>query len=245
MNKTEKIIMDMLCESTGKHMLDSGSAYGRFWEENQKNGPMTGPQKCDFWINEEEKTCELLPIVGIYDVFSEQLIYNKECEYLESLLPHKNYDILHYIEEQAKNENIISKSWYTDRVFNSYNSENALSQGYLGIFFKYNDEDYIAISIHNGCDIRGGYTDIHIFNVDIDEFVASHYDISIDCMRTNQSEPMCESGYQMYGDNTYYSHLEQKDVDEKYIFEHTYVDENGDLRCKECGGYVVCLPIQY
>ena len=38
---------------------------------------------------------------------------------------------------------------------------------------------------------------------------------------------------------------EQNDVDEKYIYENTYVDENNQLRCKECDGLVVCLPLQY
>ena len=33
---TAKIIYKMLTESTGKHMLDSGGAYGRHWERNQK-----------------------------------------------------------------------------------------------------------------------------------------------------------------------------------------------------------------
>jgi hypothetical protein len=34
--KTEKIIYKMLTENTGEHFLDSGGAYGRHWQRNQK-----------------------------------------------------------------------------------------------------------------------------------------------------------------------------------------------------------------
>jgi len=33
--KTKEIIYNMLTENTGRHMLDSGGAYGRNWERNQ------------------------------------------------------------------------------------------------------------------------------------------------------------------------------------------------------------------
>ena len=36
MKKTKEVIYQMLIESTGQHMLDSGGAYGRHWERNQK-----------------------------------------------------------------------------------------------------------------------------------------------------------------------------------------------------------------
>ena len=34
--KTEKIIYKLLTENTGEHFLDSGGAYGRHWQRNQK-----------------------------------------------------------------------------------------------------------------------------------------------------------------------------------------------------------------
>lgn len=33
--KTKHLIYEMLTENTGRHMLDSGGAYGRNWERNQ------------------------------------------------------------------------------------------------------------------------------------------------------------------------------------------------------------------
>ena len=36
MDRTEKVIYEMLTEGTGTHVLDSGGAAGRHWQHNQK-----------------------------------------------------------------------------------------------------------------------------------------------------------------------------------------------------------------
>ena len=33
---TEKMVFELITENTGQHFLDSGGAYGRHWERNQK-----------------------------------------------------------------------------------------------------------------------------------------------------------------------------------------------------------------
>ena len=247
---TEQVITEMLTESTGKAFMDSGDAYGRHWEENQKNGIKKGYQICDFYIDKEEQTCELIPTVPIFDVFSNTLQYTDECKYLESLIPQlASYDTLYWIQNEIQQnpKTVFQENTYigTD-IFNSYNRENFMSQDYMSIYFEYDNQPYIAISIHNGCDIRGGYTDVHIFDVGHeDEFLTAQTDISIDCLHTDGKIHMCESGYQMYDSNTYYSHLEQKDVDEHYVYQHTYVDDNNQLRCKECNGLIVCNASTY
>ena len=248
---TEKVITEMLTESTGKALMDSGDAYGRHWEENQQNGIKKGYQICDFYRNDEEQTCELLPVVPIFDVLSHYLQYTDECKYLESLLPKDTYGQmpLFWIEEEIKNnnKNFMENEYTGSSVCNTYNSEDFLSQGYMYIYFEYDYDTYIAISIHNGCDIRGGYTNVHIFNVGYeDEFLSAHIDASIDCLHTDGETHICESGYQVYGcGDEYYSYLEQNDVDQHYVYEHTYVDENKQLRCKECDGLIVCTALQY
>ena len=32
----KQVVYSMITENTGRHMLDSGGAYGRHWERNQK-----------------------------------------------------------------------------------------------------------------------------------------------------------------------------------------------------------------
>lgn len=34
-------------------------------------------------------------------------------------------------------------------------------------------------------------------------------------------------------------------VDDEYIFNHTYVDDNGDLRCKDCGELLMSEFMEY
>jgi hypothetical protein len=40
----DEVIKSQLTENTGRHLLDSGSAYGRHWEENQDNPPWEKPE---------------------------------------------------------------------------------------------------------------------------------------------------------------------------------------------------------
>ena len=48
---TQKLVYAMLTENTGRHMLDSGGAYGRNWERNQAN-------TIEDFDNEQEQTIE-------------------------------------------------------------------------------------------------------------------------------------------------------------------------------------------
>ena len=57
-------------------------------------------------------------------------------------------------------------------VFNSYNCDSCLSQViqfvYAGDFY---EDNIIALSIHNGADVRGGYTDYKIFSGDYESLL--------------------------------------------------------------------------
>ena len=292
---TKEVITKMLTESTGKANGDSGDAYGRHWERNQKDGIMTGHQICDFYRDDEDQTCELIPIIPIFDVFSHALRYTEECKHLESLIPSlESYDTLYWIQEEVEQGKAFEKlhdlvinnkinplllndfmpvhiqllgstigyatsilnalhstvfkedEYIGTSIFNSYNREHFMSQDYMSTYFEYDNDPYIAISIHNGCDIRGGYTDVHIFDVrQEDEFLTAQTDVSIDCLHTDGKIHICESGYQMYDSDTYYSYRKQGDVNKKYVYKNTYVDENNQLRCKECNGLIVCNALVY
>jgi hypothetical protein len=69
---------------------------------------------------------------------------------------------LEYEEEQTENIG----------VFNSYNCDSCLSQViqfvYAGDFY---EDNIIALSIHNGADVRGGYTDYKIFSGDYESLL--------------------------------------------------------------------------
>ena len=237
---TEQVITEMLTESTGKHFMDSGDTYGRHWEDNRKNGIKKGKQPLYAYRNDKNKTAELEVTIPIFDYLS-LMEYTEDCQMLESLLPNLNFDVLHYIEDVIKNPSNYQEElkvfqenqYFGSKVGNTYNGEDLLSQGFQYIWFEYEGEDYIAISIHNGCDIRGGYTDIHIFKAYYSEeiyFVKSEANIYCKCGMHNywQSEV-----------NHIEYWLNDDEVNEKFVYAHSYKDNDGILRCKYCNEPIV------
>jgi hypothetical protein len=49
------------------------------------------------------------------------------------------------------------------KSFNSYNGDSDLSQIIQGSWLTVDDEQYLLLQIHGGCDARGGYTDAKLF----------------------------------------------------------------------------------
>lgn len=243
---TEKIITEMLTESTGKASGDSGDTYGRHWEENQRDGIKTGGQPIYWGIDEENKSYSISSSVPIFDFLSETVQYTEECQMLESLLPNLDYDMVFYIEDvinnpsnyNAKLQVFEENNLFGSEVMNSYNYENALSQVFQYIWFEYGCDDYIAISIHNGCDVRGGYTNIHIFKVDWAEEM---------CMAQFEGDIRCKCGMHKYKqlDPTYivYDNGWDEPINKKFIYAHSYEDKNGDLRCKYCNELITSSMI--
>lgn len=242
---TKLIIKQMLTESTGKHFMDSGGAYGRHWQENQKNGIKTGKIPVYWSKNDTEKTCDIVPIIPIFDYLSKTVEYTKECQMLESLLPHLNYDIVHYIADIINNPSdyntqlqVFEENDYLgSNVRNTYNYDTTLNQDFLYIWFTYDSDDYIAISIHNGCDIRGGYTDVHVFKVRwAEEMEMAKYEANIYCKCLMHDYRQSDPSYIRYWDWDDF-------INEKFIYAHSYEDEDGNLRCKYCneiiGSYMI------
>jgi len=180
--QTQQAVYEMLTENTGEHFLDSGGAYGRHWQRNQKKTHL------DF-MNEEE--LELFnkdtEEPEIYKSLYHHLVDN--AEYLPSLTKSLN----EWIEEDKysiDNPDGRSNSWHdveqfmtefvSDAKINcvyTYNEQNVLSQDiqflYCGDIYENN---IIAISIHNGCDARGGLTGYRFFKVDWDNFLNWDYE---------------------------------------------------------------------
>ena len=237
-----EIIKNMMCENTGRNLLDSGDAYGRHYEENQ-NGIMTGPQKVDFWTDGKKET-ELNPIVPLYDFLTYNLEVDGDSERLEDefynyikvndLDPYSVFDI----EETIK---VIGEySGYGDlEMINAYNYGSVLSQTIQFITFSDGyDNIYVCLQIHNGCDVRGGYTLPKIFYVENPEFFitgTTNALITCGCRDYNYYDDYIE----VYDGGGYIS------VDDEYIFNHTYVDDNGDLRCKDCGELLMSEFMEY
>ena len=180
--KTIDVIYSMLIENTGTHFLDSGGDSGRHWQANQ------------------ERTCQEFardPVYRIYDLDTEypycrKSVYHHLVDSLE-YLDQANKDFESWVAADPyhwdKNPEGRCLSSLNDaerymslfhgmrkenldaRSDNTYNGECDLTQDlqfvYLGDTY---DCDIIALSIHNGADVRGGYTNYKIFRIDPDMF---------------------------------------------------------------------------
>ena len=182
----EQVIYDMLTESTGTHMLDSGGGSNRHWQRNQL-------KSIDDFKNEPHITIEN---DGEYK-YAEISVFHHLVNSLEYLEDETN-DLIEWISkdpyEYWKNsdgrcissmdtiEQYMAKNYANDDMnlvhhTNTYNGESSLSQvlQVISVGDTY-DCDVIALSIHNGADVRGGYTDYKLFEINCESFYCSYMD---------------------------------------------------------------------
>jgi len=178
-NETEKRIAEMLTENTGIHPLDSGF-YGRWWQKNRgrdfkRERPAWIKGDDDmYWFEistfhflnaflELDDNAKALQVA--FELFSE-LPENREKSWLSCM-----EGFARVLQEDADN-------WKYEFTENTYNFDNFLQQGLQYVVLStYSDDDdeeeyYILLQIHNGADIRGGYTKPQAFRLyPGDEFV--------------------------------------------------------------------------
>jgi len=71
-------------------------------------------------------------------------------------------------------------------VVNTYNGEDLLSQTLQYVYYTIDREEYVALSIHGGCDVRGGYTRPKVFTVGEELAIFDNARASIYCDRCEQ-----------------------------------------------------------
>lgn len=163
--KLDKVIYEMLTENTGSHFLDSGDHYGRHYERNAtktlrdfKAEPVEKVTKSGGYYEREVSVFHYLMNMGIevtplckqfnkYNVGSgdwDGEVYGVSAKAWEWLT--SNYEVR------------------VEKSFNTYNHDCDLSQVLQGTNLIINSERYMTLQVHNGCDVRGGYTDARLFH---------------------------------------------------------------------------------
>ena len=163
---TQKVLHDMLVENTGMAMMDSGGDSGRNWQRNQGvdfrklpetdyeyDGQYTNVTKSLF--HHLDNSCEFDPI--------ENKKFANWCKRNEA--PSDTNSVEEYLAEKDIIECGDIYKYHTD---NTYNYENILSQ--VIQYVAAGSIDKVYISIHGGADVRGGYTDVKVFDFDTDAF---------------------------------------------------------------------------
>lgn len=166
---TEQILVEMLTENTGRHFLDSGGAYGRNFERNAGKTLedfMAAPEvRVETWERDGNTVVEYVTL-DLFHFLRQRLNYDAELDAA--------------FREFAMSEEMKDESWfdcleawfsaqgYTEvRVVNTCNGEDNLSQVIQYWTFRDgDDEPKIALMVHGGCDVRGGYTSPRFFDGD-------------------------------------------------------------------------------
>jgi len=153
---TNQKLVDMLTENTGRHMLDSGGAYGRNWERNQGI-------TLDMWDSMPTATFDARwgqGSINLYHWLKERLTYAPTMDRLFRIFSADSEDS-HMADAEAFAEHMQGTPY--PRAYNSYNWDNYLSQDIQWVDFIYGNEAYVLLQIHGGCDARGGYTKPVVF----------------------------------------------------------------------------------
>ena len=168
--KLQELIYSMLTENTGEAMMDSGGAYGRHWQENSKKTIQGFMNEPECWL---DSPLEPHPTVSVFHYLSNVLNQNKLCEEFNTL-PSDNWDSDLMYGLSTEGEAWLNKRGFQAQgeIFNTYNGDSLLSQTLQGLFLsRFNQEKnyterYILLQIHGGYDVRGGYTDAKLFEVE-------------------------------------------------------------------------------
>ena len=170
MSKTKQAIYEMLTESTGEHFLDSGGYYGRHWETNQKK-TINDFDDEPYETIENQETDYPYRELSVFHHLSDNLEYlEDETERFNEFIKENGRDNTVYDAE----EYLIDFYNYNTEVVNSYNEECDLSQTIQFVSGKIFEDDVIALSIHNGADVRGGYTNYRLFKIIDEDFYHWH-----------------------------------------------------------------------
>jgi hypothetical protein len=164
-NDIQKVIFEMLTESTGTHMLDSGGGSGRHWQHNQK-------LTIDDFRNEPEAVLVLEPdypeveisvfhflTSGAFELDATAQEFNAlDCDDWRGKFYGTSVEQCEWLDRQCLEP--------TGQGWNTYNHDSILTQVLQGETLENPDGDtYELIQIHNGADVRGGYTNARLFRI--------------------------------------------------------------------------------
>jgi len=203
--KVKSTIISMLKENTGTQMMDSGGASGRAWQINQTRKLDKEPE----YSIESYGDNDLTITKSTYHFLAEHLDEDKETDKFNKEYEQKFKDSdeahLSDMEEWSKyvQEKYGAKGLYGEGepfVNNTYNGEDALDQTLQYLYYEIDGQGYVALQIHGGADVRGGYTKPHIFKVDADSGFLQNADVTIR-FKDGSYADSDDAGYHWQGDD--------------------------------------------
>lgn len=236
----KQAIIDMMTESTGCHMLDSGGAYGRSWQRNRQITNWDDLPKTSVDVWGDQFTVSISTYHFLYshlDITNESRSLDKEFnEFMENRKDtYYPDDMVDFAKRFANPEGII----------NTCSFDNLLDHVLQFNFFENDDIYYLILQTHNGCDLRGGYAKPKIFALPeydgIDHFLIHMTDVNAMCSKCGIGWYSDDSGYHWYGEDNFCMSRSldgKRDLDFKYK-----IDENKNIIHKNCGGEIEVYTI--
>lgn len=231
---TEQVLIGLLKENTGRALCDSGDAYGRHWERNQnKNFKQEPEATLKFSIWNDQLSVEHSR--NVFHFLKDRLELNEELN-----ADFKRFlDSNDYCDFEAMQQ-YCDLHEYDSQTVNTYNGECNLSQTLQFISFGKSSDLYehnhVLLQIHQGCDVRGGYSTPVVFD-QIDE--CALYGVSngsINCSHCNANWSTDDS-YHWYNDGSSVgTELQEYDATEgtEGIEGKVVVTEDGEAFCPMC-----------
>lgn len=171
----EQTVFAMLTENTGASLLDSGGAYGRNWQRNQaltlddfRNRP-AATLEVSKYERDGKAHYEAIPTVDVFHLLTHCLELDDVCKEFNAL-PVDDWRSDEFYGVSAEGEQWLKERGFTEGAsggFNTYNwctNHSQILQGHYLV--SEDDEPYLLLQIHGGCDARGGYTDAKLFKLD-------------------------------------------------------------------------------
>lgn len=166
----QKLVFKMLTENTGVHFLDSGMSNGRHWQRNAKKTIEDFANDPTELYIKDRNDDYIERTVSVFHYISTMYELDSICDKFNRIKSN-DWDGDFY-GVSAKHQAFLENIGYdkNPREWNTYNGDSDLSQTLQGVslrlFVDGQYEDYALIQIHNGADVRGGYTDAKLFKVD-------------------------------------------------------------------------------
>lgn len=242
-------LLEMLTENTGRSMLDSGGAYGRNWERNQGRDFEAEPATTlDVSWNHEGANFEPNVTHNVYHWLKERLSFAPDMNAMfEAFAEPRRADEyeLSIIEDWCKILGATGLYGHGDPMtVNTYNGECLLSQVLQYVYFELDGTAYVALQIHGGCDVRGGYTNVRIFKMDENLFDNARATIYADGPGSFHELPYwySDDGWNWYFEgSTQGKGLREYKVSfdpaHKGDGEHVYIDEDANQAYCPISGY--------
>ena len=180
MKTTEEVLTEMFTENTGRHMLDSGGAYGRNWERNQSAVAAEGAE-----VFKTRPDVRFHTWKGKFDYVSINT-FNwllNVVEYAPDI--QEKFDTF---SEGSDDPWLVDMEEFVRRnqdtapeVVNTYNYDTNLDETLQWVEWsdEYGDK-FALIQYHGGADMRGGYTKPRAFRVEADYFGDDAFEVWCD-----------------------------------------------------------------